>query len=108
MMSKWCATRTRAQALEALEKAKIPAGPVYSPREALDDPVVRASQAFDWVDYPGLTRSAPIVSSPAKLSRTPPTIESRAPTVGEHTTAILREVGYSDSEIRALRELGVV
>ncbi|MGQ7937642.1 CaiB/BaiF CoA transferase family protein [Paraburkholderia sp. D1E] len=108
MMSKWCASRTRAEALDALEKAKIPAGPVYSPREALDDPVIRASEAFDWVDYPGMARSAPIVSSPAKLSRTPPAIESRAPTVGEHTVAILHEVGYSDSEIGALRELGVV
>ncbi|MBB5448797.1 crotonobetainyl-CoA:carnitine CoA-transferase CaiB-like acyl-CoA transferase [Paraburkholderia sp. Kb1A] len=107
MMSQWCAARNRAEALDALEKAKIPAGPVYSPREALDDPVVRASKAFDWVDYPGLSRSAPIVLSPTTLSRTPPTIESRPPTIGEHTTEVLREVGYSDSEIAALRDLGV-
>jgi crotonobetainyl-CoA:carnitine CoA-transferase CaiB-like acyl-CoA transferase len=107
MMSAWCASRTREEALAALEAARIPAGPVYSPREALDDPAIQASHAFDWVDYPGLARKAPIVVSPAMLSRTPPSIESRPPTIGEHTTEILHEAGYGDAQIQALRELGV-
>jgi crotonobetainyl-CoA:carnitine CoA-transferase CaiB-like acyl-CoA transferase len=107
MMSAWCASRTRDEALAALEAARIPAGPVYSPREALDDPAIHASHAFDWVDYPGLARKAPIVVSPAMLSRTPPSIESRPPTIGEHTTEILHEAGYGDAQIQALRELGV-
>jgi crotonobetainyl-CoA:carnitine CoA-transferase CaiB-like acyl-CoA transferase len=108
MMGQWCATRTRADALAALEKAKIPAGPVYSPREALNDPAVQALQAFKWLDYPGLSRAAPIVASPASLSRTPPSIDSRPPTAGEHTDEILRDAGYSADQIDALRELKVV
>ncbi|WP_168788508.1 CaiB/BaiF CoA transferase family protein [Paraburkholderia aromaticivorans] len=107
-MGKWCATRTRTEALAALEKAKIPAGPVYSPRETLEDPLVQASGAFKWLDYPGLSRPAPIVESPATLSRTPPSIESRPPTIGEHTDEILTETGYSKVQIDSLRELGVI
>lgn len=108
MMGQWCAGRTRAEALASLEGAKIPAGPVYSPREALNDPAVQALQAFKWLDYPGLSRAAPIVASPATLSRTPPSIDSRPPTAGEHTDEILREAGYSVDQIDALRELKVV
>lgn len=108
MMGQWCASRTRAEALASLEQAKIPAGPVYSPREALNDPAVQALQAFKWLDYPGLSRAAPIVASPASLSRTPPSIDSRPPTAGEHTDEILREAGYSEDQIDALRELKVV
>jgi crotonobetainyl-CoA:carnitine CoA-transferase CaiB-like acyl-CoA transferase len=108
LMGKWCATRTRTEALAALEKAKIPGGPVYSPRETLDDPLIKALGAFKWLDYPGLSRAAPIVESPATLSRTPPSIESRPPTIGEHTDEILIETGYSQAQIDSLREVGVI
>ena len=42
-MARWCAERTTAEALEALESARIPAGPVYSPQDALEDPHVAAA-----------------------------------------------------------------
>ena len=46
LMSKWCETQTREDALKALEAAKIPAGPIYSPREALDDATIQGSGAY--------------------------------------------------------------
>lgn len=108
MMAAWCAKRTRAAALAELEAAKIPAGPVYSPREALNDPSINASGAFKWMAYPGLPNPAPIVAPPTQLSRTPPAITQRAPTIGEHTDDIMREIGYTPDEIAALRASGVV
>jgi crotonobetainyl-CoA:carnitine CoA-transferase CaiB-like acyl-CoA transferase len=108
MMAKWCESRTRELALEELEEARIPAGPVYSPREALDDTTIRASGAFTWMGYPGLAGEAPLVSPPAMLSRTPPTIDKRSPTVGEHTDEILLEAGYEQAQIDLFREAGVV
>src|SRR5436305_774543 len=42
-MGRWCARRTTGEALAELEAARIPAGPVYSPQQALEDPHVLAA-----------------------------------------------------------------
>jgi crotonobetainyl-CoA:carnitine CoA-transferase CaiB-like acyl-CoA transferase len=107
-MSRWCAERTSSAALEILGAAMIPAGPVLKPQQALDDPHVRAMGFFQDVDYPGLPRPAPITKAPVKLSGTPGSIEHRAPILGEHTHAILGELGYDASEIAALREAAII
>lgn len=108
LMAQWCAQRTRHGALAALEEARIPAGPVHTPRQALEDETIRASGAFQWLDYPGTSEPLPIVSPPLDLSRTPPSIRHRAPTCGEHTDEVLREIGYDGAAITALRHSGVV
>jgi formyl-CoA transferase len=108
IMAGWCEQLTRAEALARLEEAKIPAGPVNSPREVLDDPAIREAGAFQQVDYPGTPGPVPLVSPPTTLSRTPPRIERRPPTAGEHTDEILRELGYSAHDVSSLREAGVV
>ena len=108
LMAEWCCERSRDEALQALEQAKIPAGPVYSPRQALADEHIRASGFLSPTDYPGLARPTSIVSPPAGLSRTPATITSRAPTIGEHTEAVLAEIGYDRQAIERLRQLKIV
>ena len=107
-MQRWCAALTTAEALAALEEARIPAGPVLTPQAALDDPHAAARKLFRKVEYPGLPRPAPLVDTPVRLSRTPGGIRQRAPTLGEHTEAILGELGFSEAEIEKMREARVV
>jgi len=107
-MQKWCAERTLDQALEELEKARLPAGPVYSPQQALDDAHIRAADFLQDVEYPGLPKAAPVVTTPVKLSRTPGKIYRRPPTLSEHTSKILGELGYSASDIDALKREKVI
>ncbi|MDQ0141327.1 CaiB/BaiF CoA transferase family protein [Cupriavidus necator] len=108
IMSDWCASRTREQALAVLEEARIPGGPVNTPRQALEDEVVRACGAFHGVDYPGAAAQVPLVATPVSLSRTAPAIARRPPTAGEHTEQVLRDAGYAPGEIAGLRERGVI
>jgi crotonobetainyl-CoA:carnitine CoA-transferase CaiB-like acyl-CoA transferase len=49
-----------------------------------------------------------VLNQAVKLSRTGASIASATPEVGQHTDEILRELGYSDGDIRAMRERRVV
>jgi crotonobetainyl-CoA:carnitine CoA-transferase CaiB-like acyl-CoA transferase len=104
----WCAERTTAEALLALEEARVPAGPVLSPQQAHDDPHVQAMDILNPIDYPGLPKAAPVVGTPVVLSETPGRITRRPPTLGEHTDAIMAEIGYSPEDIAALRARRVI
>jgi len=107
-MQAWCAERSTAEVLAALDRARIPCGPVHAPAATLVDPQVEAMNFLKPTDYPGLPRPAPIASTPIELSETPGTIRHRAPTLGEHTDEILGSLGYSETEIEGLRRNGVV
>jgi crotonobetainyl-CoA:carnitine CoA-transferase CaiB-like acyl-CoA transferase len=107
-MRKWCAERSCAEALGALEEANIVAGQVYSPQQALDDPHIRAARLLEEVTYPGLGETLPLAPTPIELSETPGTYRRPAPLLGEHTDGILRSLGYEATEIAALRQEQVV
>ncbi len=107
-MAAWCAERTSAEALAAMEEARLPAGPVMSPQEVLDDPHIAAKGLFQSVEYPGLDKPAPIMVTPVELSETPGQIRHRAPTLGEHTDQIMAELGYTPDEVADFRERRIV
>jgi crotonobetainyl-CoA:carnitine CoA-transferase CaiB-like acyl-CoA transferase len=104
----WCAARARADAIAAFEAARIPAGPVHSPQQALDDAHVRASGVLRDIAFPGAPHPAPVAQTPITLSETPGAIRGRAPLLGEHTEVILGEVGYTPADVARLRQAGVV
>lgn len=107
-MNAWLATRNTAEAIAGLEAARIPAGPVLDLGEVLDDPQVKARELLQYVDYPGAVKPVPLADTAVRLSATPGGISRRAPTLGEHTDDILKELGYSQAEISALRKAEVV
>ena len=107
-MTEWTIARTTTEALAELEKAKIPAGPLYSPQQALEDEHIRAAGLLNDTDYPGIARPAPLAPTPVDLSDTPGRFRHRAPRLGEHTDEILGALGYGAAEIAALRSRNVI
>lgn len=108
LMQDWCEGKSKAEVLEALEAAKLPAAPLHSTQDVLDDPHVQAMGYLKPVAFPGASRDVPIIETPFRLSRTPGTIRRRAPLLGEHTDEVLSEIGYSAAETAELRDRGVV
>ena len=108
IMSAWCESRTRHEVLASLARAKIPAGPVYSPQEALDDPQVTAAGLLRPATYPGLAGTYPLAPHPVDMSGTAVGLHRSAPALGEHTDVILAELGFSATDIAGLRERRVV
>ncbi len=91
------------QALAArLLAAGVPAGPVLGVDEAVESPHAAARHM---VAQTGEVRT---VGTPIKLSRTPGGARTAPPQFGEHGAAILAEHGFSEAEIAALGEAGVV
>ena len=94
-------TRTSAEWLDLLEKADVPAMPMYDFEGVLDDPHLKATGFFRLEEHPseGTIRT---MAAPPKWSRTPARPERHAPRQGEHSEEILREAGFTDAEIATL------
>jgi formyl-CoA transferase len=94
--------RPRAHWLATLEACDIPCGPINDYAEVFADPQIVARDMVLETDHPVLGRLRTL-GSPIKLSETPADPSRRGPLLGEHTEEVLREFGFSDSEIAALR-----
>ncbi len=93
--------------LERLRAAEIPCGPINSVPASLADEHFRQRGNLVELEHPlaGTVRS---LANPVRLVETPPAYRLPPPTLGEHTAAILGELGYSAAELEALRAAGAV
>jgi formyl-CoA transferase len=71
------------------------------------DPQVQHLEAAAWVEHPKLGRFQ-VVNQAVKLSRTRASLASATPEIGQHTDEILKELGYSEGDIRGMRERRIV
>lgn len=90
-----------------LSETDICAGPVYSLREALDDPHNRARGMVVEVEHPTLGK-IPHLGIATKLSETPGKVRSTAPQPGQHTDTVLAGIGKDAAAIADLKARGVV
>src|SRR5205807_4697512 len=81
--------------------------PVLDLDEALRSELVRARDMVVELDQPG---AGPVrqLGIPVKLDRTPGAVRAPGPVLGEHTDDVLSALGYSASEVAALKESGAV
>jgi formyl-CoA transferase len=100
-------TREGAHWVEIMNEAGIPCGPIYTVDQTFADPQVKHLKMTDSVVSPKLGKIE-LVAQPVKLSRTPSAFALPPPERGEHTDAILADLGYSKNEIASLHQQGAV
>ena len=93
--------------IDHLNAAGCPCGPIYSMDQMFEDAQVKHVEMAVPVSHPRMG-SFQIVNQAIKMSRTPSKIRSATPEQGEHTDAILTELGYSPDAIAAMRDDGVI
>ncbi len=108
IMQRWCIERTSADAIGELAAARVPAAPVLRAGEALEQPQVSAMGLVEPILYPGAPHDIPVIRAPISLSGSAKAGPRRAPQVGEHSDAILAELGYDASAISALRNEKII
>jgi len=106
VIGQWAKTMSTDQALEILDAASVPAGRIYTVADIANDPHFRARENIQSITMKDGT-SLDVPGVLPKLSRTPGSIKTLAPDVGQDTDAVLQEIGLSQIQIQALKERGV-
>ncbi len=94
-------TRTTVEWMRFFEEADIPHAPLHDLDSLIDDPHLAAVGLLQTIEHPteGMLR---VTGPAATWSKTPPSIRHYPPRLGEHGDELLREAGFSESEIGVL------
>ena len=107
-MSEWCVERTSKEAIDELEKSRIPVGEVLKAEETLREEHILEKGSFIKMRYPTLDQEYSVVGPAVELSENPGQITMRSPELGEHNLEILGGLGYSQEEIEKLKEERII
>ena len=97
-------THTTAEWLKRFA-GKVPASPINDVAQALDNPFVVENGRLQTLEHPSAGEFR-LVAPPVRVNEAPPA--RPGPRLGEHTDALLKDIGYDDARIAALREAGVI
>ena len=100
-------TATNAEWIARLNAAGVANGEVRDIGQMLNDPQLAAREMVQTLMHPtiGATR---VIGAPIKLSATPASLRTAPPVLGQHTDAVLGELGYSAADITGLRDNRVI
>jgi formyl-CoA transferase len=106
-IGQWTAQLSCEAALAVLEKAQVPSGRIYNVADIANDPHYQARDMIQAVQMPDGTSIA-VPGIIPKLSRTPGGHKTNAPSLGQDTDNVLKELGISVDQINAMRAKGIV
>lgn len=103
----WMLSRTRAEVWEEARRAHALIAPIYDGTDLFADTTFRARGLWAEIEHPAIGRQ-PMLGRPYVFEKTPWRIRSAAPSLGQHTDAVLAGAGFEAAAIARLRREGVV
>ena len=103
----WCMERTRAEAWQAAQEARVLSGPLNSMEDVAADPHFEERGVFSEIDH-AEAGTLKYIGRPGIMGETPWSLRRPAPLLGQHTDEVLASIGYSKVEIARLRRHGVI
>ncbi|MFM0005188.1 CoA transferase [Paraburkholderia dipogonis] len=106
-IAEWTASQSLDDVLAALNEARIPAGKIYDVEDIASDPHYLARDMILDTQLPDGT-PVKVPGIVPKLSATPGTVNSSAPTLGQHTDAVLERLGIDAATRESWRSHGII
>ena len=107
IIGEFVARKTQAENVEFFERAEVTIGPIYDVAQILEDPHFIEREVL--ADYPDADMGAfPMHHVVPRLQRTPGSIRTPAPKLGQHNREMLGEIGIDDAQYRELLAAGAV
>lgn len=99
-ITEWTLPQDAAEVMRALQAKSVPAGVVHNARDMLEnDPHLKQRAYYEYLDHPEAGRTAHD-GAPFRLSRTPGSLRTPAPCLGEHNEYVCKDLlGMTDDEI---------
>ena len=105
-IGEWAKTVITTKALEVLDSVSVPAGKIYTVADIANDPHYKARENIQTIQMQDGTK-LDVPGVIPKLSRTPGSIKTLAPDIGQNTDEILKSIGLSDDQVASLKERGI-
>lgn len=109
IVEEWTSKHTREETVQLLLQAGVPAAPIYTIDQVVDDPHIAQDREMFFTQRHPKAGTITLTGSPLKLSDTPVTLDQPAPTLGQHTEEILHHLlGFNAEEIMKLKQRNVI
>jgi CoA:oxalate CoA-transferase len=92
---------------QVLNEKGIPSGEILPLEEALNQPQIKHRNTLKVINTPGIG-DIPLFNLTAKFDKTTAEVETPPPALGQHTDELLKELGYSDEQMRTYKEKGII